>query len=216
MAAIAGITGWTKAQIPAFDQTMKRCLDSRPIAPLELAAAVVVLGTLGGCMQAAEEAASSPGLVEAVQMPASGQAVPGKPVDIYVRIARLAKACWFVPPALLQDGYVFTANVAPEDKGGAASIIIHEKTPDGRRGLQAFEIALAPQGELTGVSAHNSRIPEPFGSQMVSDVGRWAMGDTTCGNPQVWQPQPDVPPALRATGKRTPRQSAAGSATGSN
>lgn len=133
--------------------------------------------------------------------PLEGRTAPGKPVDLYIRLARQAKACWFVPPALLQRGYVFTADVKPEDKGGAADIIIYERTPEGERGLRAFAVAFVPDGESTRIGSENYRIPEPFGAQMSSDVDRWAEGDMSCAQATPWSVSAAAGDQDAATGK---------------
>jgi len=131
-----------------------------------------------------------------IVLPSFGHVVPGKPVDVYVRLARLSKACWFAPPAPLQVGYVFTAEVNPEGKGGGASIVIYEHNPgaihgaNAERGLKAFEVTLSQGGlggtESTVIATANSRIPEAFAGRMRSDVERWADGDTSCGSTAPW------------------------------
>jgi len=153
-----------------------------------LAAMLAVCAALAGCSTGGEP---SQALVAPVVLPGFSHAVPGKPVDLYVRIARLGKACWFTPPAPLQVGYVFTADVSPESKGGVASIVIYERNKaaargaTGERGLKAFEVTLSPSGEGTAIGVDNGRIPEAFADRMQRDINRWAAGETSCGS-SVW------------------------------
>ena len=127
-----------------------------------------------------------------IALPSFGHAAPGKPSEVYVKIARLAKACWFAPPAPLQQGYVFTADVNPDSRGGAASIVIFEHNigeshgTNAERGLKAFEISLSPNGDETSIGAENDRIPEAFAERMKSDIDRWAAGETSCGSSAPW------------------------------
>ena len=166
-----------------------------------------ILGTgLAGCLVAGLAGCASPlaenGDAEATaafSLPAANQPVPGKPVDNYVRLARLAKACWFVPPALMQSGYVFTAEAKPEQAGGAANIVIYDRTPDGERGLKVFAVSLLPVDGNTALGMKNYRVPEPFGAQMLKDVERWAQGETTCTTASAPWPAaaPDEPETVK-------------------
>ena len=133
--------------------------------------------------------------------------VEAKPVDVYVRVARLGKTCWFTPPAPLSQGFLFTADMSPETKGGAGSIVIYQrdaalaaKAPAaGERGLRAFEVSLTPFGEGTSIGVENARIPEPFAAKMHKDIERWAAGETSCGEAMAW-------PAQAALGDALPEQ----------
>ena len=122
----------------------------------------------------------------------SGISAPGKPVEVYVRLARLAKQCWFLSPAPLQQGYVFAADVSPEARGGTASISIFEHNAvtetgiAGQRGLKAYGISLTPDGDKTAIGIENGRLPETFDRSMRADIGRWAAGETSCGAASTW------------------------------
>ena len=124
-------------------------------------------------------------------LPGLGITAPGRPVDVYVRLARLAKACWLSAPAPLQQGYLFTADASPESKGGAVSIVIFEKNAapgvTGNRGLVAYSMALTASGDAaTSISVENARIAEGFAKKMQSDVERWAAGETDCNAARAW------------------------------
>ena len=150
--------------------------------------AAVACALLAGCSTASEPSQAP---IVPVSLPSFGHVTPGKPVDLYVRIARLGNACWFTPPAPLQVGYVFTADVSPESRGGVASIVIYEhnkataRGATGERGLRAFAVTLSPSGENTSIGVENDRIPEAFAERMQRDIDRWAAGETSCGS-SVW------------------------------
>ena len=120
--------------------------------------------------------------------------VPGRPVEAYTRIARGLKSCWLAPtaPLGLSKAYIFAAEAFPADAGGKAFIIIYERTPDGRRGLKAFAVALEPDGEDTKLGTENFRVPAPLGGQMLNDVRRWAGGEVGC-TPMAPSFAPDEP-----------------------
>ena len=147
---------------------------------------------LAGCAAESADTTGSTGAFTPVALPIFGQTVAGKPSEVYVKIARLAKACWFAPPAPLQQGYVFTADVSPDSRGGAASIVIFEHNlgqshgANAERGLVAFEVTLSPSGDRTSIGIENSRIPEAFAERMKSDIERWAAGETACGSSAPW------------------------------
>ena len=153
------------------------------------------LGLLGACTNGGDTASlSAPALPLA--LPGFGIAAPGKPVEVYTRLARLAKACWLSAPAPLSEGYLFTAEVSPEGRGGAASIVIFEKNASpgipGQRGLVAYSLALMPSGEGTSIGVENGRIAEGFAAKMHADVERWAAGETGCNEASRWPTQAGV------------------------
>ena len=149
----------------------------------------IVFGGLAGCSGGDGPLATG----SILALPSSALTVPGKPVDVYVKLARLAKSCWFTPPAPLQQGYVFTAEVSPEHQGGAASIAIFERNAtadrasEGERGLKAFAVALTPAGEGTTIGFDTGRLAAPLDRSMRHDIERWAGGETACGEAVAWQ-----------------------------
>jgi len=161
---------------------------ARILAQMALAAAAGAL--LAGCSSVASEPSAI--VATPVALPIFGHVVPGKPVDLYVKVARLGKACWFAAPAPLQAGYVFAADVSPESKGGIASIVIFEHNKgqihgaNAERGPKAYEVTLSPSGEDTMIGISNERIPEAFAERMKSDIDRWVAGETSCGSTAPW------------------------------
>jgi len=105
--------------------------------------------------------------------------VSGSPAEVYTRVARGMLRCWFGPDMVLRGRYAFTAK-ADATPGGRAEIKIHEKEHDGRRGLRAFEVRMAPRGDQTVVSAANVRFPAGTGEQMRASVARWAGDNPSC------------------------------------
>ena len=156
----------------------------------QLACILAGSALLAGCSTASSETSAI--AATPVALPIFGHVVPGKPVDLYVKVARLGKACWFATPAPLQSGYVFTADVSPESKGGIASIVIfqHNKGQihgaNAERGPKAYEVTLSPSGEDTMIGISNERIPEAFAGRMKNDIDRWAAGETSCGSTVPW------------------------------
>jgi len=127
-------------------------------------------------------------------LPGFGISAPGRPVDVYVKLARLAKACWLSAPAPLQQGYLFTADASPEARGGAVSIVIFEKNAaagvKGDRGRVAYSMSLTPSGEAsTTIAIDNGRIADGFAGKMQADVERWAAGETECNAARAWPTQ---------------------------
>ena len=145
---------------------------------------------IGGC--SGEQSTGSLSLA-VLPLPGFGITAPGKPVDVYTRLARLAKLCWMSPPAPLTLGYLFTAEVAPESRGGSGSIVIFEKNTSlgikGDRGLVAYSMSLTASGDATTIGVQNGRISEGFANKMRSDVERWAAGETGCNEATPWPTQ---------------------------
>lgn len=156
---------------------------------------VVMALLLGGC------AAQSESDVASFTFLGSPQTAPGRPVDVYTRVARGLKTCWFTPGQPLHEGYLFAADVKPVSKGGTATIVIYEETADHRRGLRAFAMSISPATGSDGDSRYgmeNSRIAAPLGGRLLQDVARWAEGEGSCA-PEAgqWQPvDPNAPEEL--------------------
>ncbi len=148
---------------------------------------------LAGCASG-DGATQSTGAIALPVLPGLGITAPGRPVDVYVKFARLAKSCWLSVPAPLQQGYLFTADASPEARGGAVSIVIFEKNSaagiKGDRGLVAYSISLTPSGDAaTFVSVDNARIADGFAKKMQADIERWAAGETDCNAATAWPTQ---------------------------
>ncbi len=183
---------------------MRAELKSAKADGVRSAARALALGlaaVLAGCNgpDGANQSTGSMSLAALPILPGFGITAPGKPVDVYIKFARLAKACWLTAPAPLQEGYLFTADANPEGRGGAVSIVIFEKNASagikGDRGLAAYSMSLTPSGaEATSIGVDNARVPEGFAKKMQADVERWAAGETDCNAARAW-------PTQKATGE---------------
>jgi len=178
-----------------------------------LAPGLALCAALAGCAAGtgALDAAAPAQPFAPIALPVFGETAHGKPSEVYVTIARLAKACWFAPPFPLQQGYVFTADVSPDSRGGAARIVIFEhrlgKThgANAERGEVAYEITLSPAGEDTAIAVVNSRIADDFAERMKNDVHRWAAGETACGPQPAWTVKAAAGDTDPAGGKPAPK-----------
>ncbi len=111
--------------------------------------------------------------------------------EIYSRVARGAKACWFGIGKPLEKSYVFEGQLAPESDGGAAEVAVHIRTPDqpSPRGGKVFIVSITREGGGSSLAAENRRIPDTLASTMRADVARWAKtGSVECGELEVANP----------------------------
>jgi len=103
--------------------------------------------------------------------------------EIYSRVARGAKACWFGPGKPLEETHVFEGKLDPESEGGAAEVAVHIRTPDqpNPRGGKVFVVSIKKEGEGSSLVTENRRLPEPLADAMRTDVARWAKtGSVEC------------------------------------
>jgi hypothetical protein len=165
---------------------------------------VIMALALSGCVTAGVAGCAVDGdSVGTIALAIGGTRAPGSPVDVYTRVARGAKACWFGEGKPLATGYVFAADVRPEEKGGAAEITIFEAAPENKRGLRAFTVTIVKSKDGTAdqsmVGPANARLPEAVGDRMRDDTLRWASGESSCAAADgVWSPQPEAEPAAPA------------------
>lgn len=133
---------------------------------------------LSGCGASLVETAS-------LALAPAGTAHTEATVEIYSRIARGALLCWFGPSGGMRRTHVFHADVAPESKGGAAEIVLHERDEDAAspRALRAFRVTIVRAGTGSSVQSENLRLPPETGAAMQLDVARFARGDATCRDP---------------------------------
>ncbi len=108
--------------------------------------------------------------------------IVGPPTDIYARVARGAKSCWFGQSGPLNKEYVYFASAEPPSKGGKAKIIIRERDrqSENQGGLRAFSIAIAPEKDSSQLAIENIKLPEAQAKAMEADVRRWAAGEIGC------------------------------------
>lgn len=105
--------------------------------------------------------------------------------EIYSRVARGAKACWFGPGKPLVKNYVFEGEVAPEAEGGAAEVAVHIRTPDqpSPRGGKVFIATITKVADGSSLVTESRRIPDTMAASMSADVARWTKTDSVeCGD----------------------------------
>ncbi len=100
------------------------------------------------------------------------------PTDVYTKLARKVRNCWLNPADPVLTKHIFHAVANPGGTG--TNIVIHERAPDGRRGLKAYTITFEARGRDTRVLTENQRLPYALSQKMGSDVGRWVQGSTLC------------------------------------
>jgi hypothetical protein len=114
----------------------------------------------------------------------------GNPTGLYALVARGALSCWLGAGGPLHGTYVFAAEAAPPNQGGAAEIVLHERDRGFRdqRGPRALRIRFegAPGGVRVGFS--NLRLGLELAESMARDVATWAKGGTGCAARDLNQP----------------------------
>ena len=111
--------------------------------------------------------------------------------EIYSRVARGAKACWFGPGKPLEKAYVFEGALAPDSEGGVGEVAAHIRTPDqpSPRGGKVFIVTITREGDGTSLVTEARRIPDALANAMRADVARWAKtGSIECGTLEVADP----------------------------
>jgi hypothetical protein len=121
--------------------------------------------------------------------------------EIYSRVARGAKACWFGAGKPLEETHVFEGKLDPESEGGAAEVAVHVRTPDqpNPRGGKVFIVSITKEGEGSSLVTENRRLPEPLAHTMRTDVAGWAKtGSVECSVLDVANPisTASIAPAL--------------------
>jgi hypothetical protein len=104
--------------------------------------------------------------------------------EIYSRVARGAKACWFGTGKPLEASYVFEGKLEPESEGGAAEVAVHIRTPDqpNPRGGKVFIVAITKDGASTSLVTESRRLPDALANTLRADVAKWARtGSVECG-----------------------------------
>jgi hypothetical protein len=96
--------------------------------------------------------------------------------EIYSRVARGAKTCWFGPDKPLTKGYVFDGESASDADGGAAEVAVHVRTPDqpNPRGGKVFIVSITKVADGSKLEMESRRIPDAMAEQMRANVARWA------------------------------------------
>ena len=118
--------------------------------------------------------------------------VTGAPTDIYVMVARGAMSCWFSPAGPLRRTHVFTADVDPPARGGAALISLHEKDrgKGDQRGVRAYQVAMTTAPGGTQVAIATPKMAPDIAEAMKVDVQIWARGKQSCEVSTILAPTP--------------------------
>lgn len=104
----------------------------------------------------------------------------GRPVTVYSQLAQQVRACWLTPGASKLPGHGFHAEVAAGDPS-EAKIILYEKAPDGKRGLQAYRLVIESRGSSSSVvKAENRKVEAKLDQSFKADLARWAGGRREC------------------------------------
>jgi hypothetical protein len=104
--------------------------------------------------------------------------------EIYSRVARGAKTCWFGPGKPLVKDYFFDGEAASDVDGGAAEVAVHVRTPDqpNPRGGKVFIVGITKVADGSKLEMESRRIPDGMAEQLRADVARWAKtGSVECG-----------------------------------
>jgi hypothetical protein len=102
----------------------------------------------------------------------------GAPVAVYTQLAQQIRACWLAPATTKLTKHGFHAEVAPDSSN--AKIIIFEKDPEGKRGVQAFRINITGGGGGSTVQSENRRLDKAMDVAFKADMARWSKGDQGC------------------------------------
>lgn len=102
----------------------------------------------------------------------------GAPVAVYTQLAQQIRACWLAPRTTKLTNHGFHAEVSPDSSN--AKIVIFEKDPQGKRGVQAFRINISGGSSSSTVQSENRRLDKAMDTAFKSDLARWAKGDQGC------------------------------------
>lgn len=103
----------------------------------------------------------------------------GAPVAVYTQLAQQIRACWLTPGKTKLTNHGFHAEVSPNDLSNA-KIIIYEKDPEGKRGVQAFRIDISGGSDSSTVRSENRRLDKTLDVAFKADLARWSKGEQGC------------------------------------
>lgn len=127
-----------------------------------------------------------------------------RPAQVYAKIARRARACWFKPGDPVLTKHEFRAEAKGD--GSSADINIYEVGAKNRF-RKAYVVKFRSRSDGTQIGTDNKLLPYALAQKMTADVGRWAQGNEACegkatavgGRGSYGQPQPaSAPPASAA------------------
>jgi hypothetical protein len=103
----------------------------------------------------------------------------GGPIAVYTQLAQQIRLCWLMPGKTKLTNHGCHAEVSPDD-GNAAKIVIFEKDPEGKRGVQAFRINISGGSSGSTVQSENRRLDKDMEAAFKADLVRWSKGDQSC------------------------------------
>lgn len=102
----------------------------------------------------------------------------GAPVAVYTQLAQQIRACWLAPATTKLPKHGFHAEVSPDSSN--AKVVIYEKDPQGKRGVQAFRINISGGSSGSTVQSENRRLDKALDVAFKSDLARWSKGEQGC------------------------------------
>jgi hypothetical protein len=102
----------------------------------------------------------------------------GAPLAGYTQLAQQIRACWLAPATTKLPKHGFHAEVSPDSSN--AKIVIYEKDPQGKRGVQAFRINISGGSSGSAVQSENRRLDKALDVAFKSDLARWSKGEQGC------------------------------------
>lgn len=104
------------------------------------------------------------------------------PLEVYARIVRHSRGCWFGLDGAIEASHVLHADAAPPEKGGRVLITIHERVVGANTiwGARAFEITLTPSGDGTDIATENVKLAGERAAAMSSDLEAWMHDKAGC------------------------------------
>jgi hypothetical protein len=103
----------------------------------------------------------------------------GGPIAVYTQLAQQIRLCWLMPGKTKLTNHGFHAEVSPDDSN-IAKIVIFEKDPEGKRGVQAFRINITGGSGGSTVESENRRLDKSLEAAFKADLVRWSKGDPSC------------------------------------
>jgi hypothetical protein len=154
--------------LPLPERSARRVAQARPAAPAEPKQGGLSLAALADVkiLTASTDAADT-------------SEWEARPVVVYTQLAQQIRSCWLKPGASKLPGHGFHAEVGAGDPD-QAKIILYEKAPDGKRGLQAFRLLIDGRSSGAIVKAENRKLDKKLDQTFKTDLVRWAQGKREC------------------------------------
>ena len=131
-------------------------------------------------------------------------------VEVYSRITRGARTCWLKAGGALGPDYIFHAEVPGAQTPAEIVLHVRDRASENQRGLRAYRIVVASDGEGSSAvaSTENLKLPFDVAERMRRDVRRWTGGGLGCKpEDSAWATEvgPDQP-AKATPQKKKPKQ----------